>query len=51
MCIFHTYVLETYCKDELTISYLFTVHSHKHNANLGKHGCLGAKWSGQSESI
>ena len=27
-----------------------SVHYHKHRANLGKHGCLGAKWSGQSES-
>ena len=51
MLFFHTYVLEKYCKDKLTISYLFSVHFHKHYENLGKHGCLGAKWSGQSESI
>ena len=41
-----TYVLEKYCKDKLTISYSFSVHLHKHHANLGKHGCLGAKMVG-----
>ena len=43
---FYTYILEKYRKDKLTISYLFSVHFHKHNANLGKHGCLGTKMVG-----
>ena len=47
MFFFHTYVLDKYCKNKLTISYLFSVHFHKHHANLVKHGCLGAKWWGK----
>ena len=50
-CSFYTYELEKYCKDKLTLSYLFLDHFHKHHTNLGKHGCPGAKWSGESESI
>ena len=34
----YTYVIEKYCKDKLTISYVFSVHFHKHYANLEKHG-------------
>ena len=41
MYFFHTYDLEKYCMDKLTISYLFSVHFHKHHANLGKHGQNG----------
>ena len=33
---FHTYVFEKYCKDKL--SHLFSVHFHKHHANLGQNG-------------
>ena len=47
MCFFNPYVLEKYCEDKLTISYLFPAHFHKHHVNFEKHGCLGAKWSGQ----
>ena len=43
---FHTYVLEKYCKDTLTKSYLFSVHLHKHHANLWKHENLGPKMVG-----
>ena len=50
MCFSHNYIIEKYCKDKLTISYLFSVHDHKYPANLGKHGAVVAKWSGQSES-
>ena len=51
MCFFLTLRITQNCKDKLTISYLLSVYFHKHDANLEKHGCLGAKWSGQSESI
>ena len=35
---------------KFTIKYFFSVHAHGYHANLGEHGCLGAKWSEQSES-
>ena len=40
MCFFHTYVLDKYCKDNITIIYLFSVHFLKHHGNFGKHGDL-----------
>ena len=43
----HLYILEKYFKDKFTISYFFSVHAPIHHANLGKHGCLRAKWPGK----
>ena len=48
MCSFHAYELKKYCKDKLTISYLFSVHVHKHFANLGKHEHIFPYSSAQS---
>ena len=33
------------------VIYLLSVHIYRHHANLGKDGCLSAKWSVQNESI
>ena len=46
MFFFQIYILEKYFKDKFTIKYFFSVHAHRYHANLGKHGCLVAKWSG-----
>ena len=48
---FHTYIIEKYFKDKFTISSFFSVHVHRNHANMRRHGCLVAKWSGQSELI
>ena len=29
------------------MKYIFSVHAHRYHANLGKRGCLEAKWSGK----
>ena len=47
MCFFHIYILEKYFKDKFTIQFIFSVQAHRYHANLGKHGCLVAKWSGK----
>ena len=44
--LFHTYVLEKYSKDKLTISYLSSVHFHKHYAICGNTGVLGQNGRG-----
>ena len=35
MCFFHTYTLEKYFTDKLTIYYFSSVHAHRYHANLG----------------
>ena len=52
MCsIFHIYILEIYFKDKFAIKYFFSDHAHRYHANLEKDGCLGASFSGESESV
>ena len=41
MCFLHTYILEKYFKDKLTIYYISSVHAHRYHANLRNTDVLG----------